>query len=213
MFISDISVKRPVLATVMSLMLIVLGVVAYSNLPLRELPNVDAPVVSVSTSYRGADAAVVESRVTKPLEDAISGIEGIRTVTSSSQTGQSQISIEFSLAREIEGAANDVRDAVSRVVGRLPKEADPPQVFKVDTSGDPILWLNLASKRLNQQELTDYAQRFVVDRLSAVDGVASVIIGGEQRYAMRIWVDREALAARGLTVGDLEDALTRENLE
>jgi multidrug efflux pump len=170
-------------------------------------------VVSVSTSYRGADAAVVESRVTKPLEDAISGIEGIRTVTSSSQTGQSQISIEFSLAREIEGAANDVRDAVSRVVGRLPREADPPQVFKVDTSGDPILWLNLASKRLNQQQLTDYAQRFVVDRLSAVDGVASVIIGGEQRYAMRIWVDREALAARGLTVGDLEDALTRENVE
>ncbi|MEO8670932.1 MAG: efflux RND transporter permease subunit [Tahibacter sp.] len=213
MFLSDISVKRPVLATVISLMLIVLGLVAFTNLPLRELPDIDTPIVSVQTTYRGADAAVVESRVTKPLEDAISGIEGIRTVNSSSQTGQSQISIEFGLNREIESAANDVRDAVSRVVARLPEEADPPQIFKVDSSGDVIIWFNLASTSMNQRELTDYAERYVVDRLSAVDGVANIIIGGEQRYAMRLWIDREALAARALTVQDLEDALSRENVE
>ena len=213
MLLSDISVKRPVFATVISLMLCVLGLVAFVNLPLRELPDIDTPIVSVQTTYRGADAAVVESRLTKPLEDAVSGIEGIRTIASSSRTGQSQISIEFGLSRDIESAANDVRDAVSRVVGRLPEESDPPQIFKVDSNGDVIIWFNLASSRMNLRELTDYAERYVVDRLSAVDGVANVIIGGEQRYAMRLWVDREALAARGLTLSDVEDALTRENVE
>ncbi|HJU39040.1 MAG TPA: efflux RND transporter permease subunit, partial [Tahibacter sp.] len=213
MLLSDISVKRPVFATVISLLLCVLGLVAFTNLPLRELPDIDTPIVSVQTTYRGADAAVVESRLTKPLEDAVSGIEGIRTIASSSRTGQSQISIEFGLSRDIESAANDVRDAVSRVVGRLPEESDPPQIFKVDSNGDVIIWFNLASSRMNLRELTDYAERYVVDRLSAVDGVANVIIGGEQRYAMRLWVDREALAARGLTLADVEDALTRENVE
>jgi hypothetical protein len=209
---SDLSVKRPVFATVISLLLTVLGLVAFGNLPLRELPDIDTPIVSVNTTYRGADSAVVESRVTKPLEDAVSGIEGIRSIASQSQTGQSSISIEFSLSATIEGAANDVRDAVSRVVGRLPQEADPPQIFKVDTSGDVIIWFNLASSGMNQRELTDYAQRYVVDRLSAVDGVANIVIGGEQRYAMRIAADRTALAARPRR-GRHRGALTRENVE
>jgi multidrug efflux pump len=213
MFLSDISVKRPVLATVISLLLTVLGFVALQQLPLRELPDIDTPVVSVQTIYRGADAAVVESRITKPLEDAVSGIEGIKTISSNSQTGQSQVAIEFNITRDLDGAANDVRDAVSRVVGRLPKEADPPQVFKVDSGGDVILWLNLASTKMTSRELTDYAQRYLVDRLSAIDGVANIVIGGEQRYAMRIWLDRTALAARALTVDDVEAALTRENVE
>ena len=213
MLLSDLSVKRPVFATVISLLLVVLGLVAFRNLSLRELPDIDTPIVSVNTSYRGADAAVVESRITKPLEDAVSGIEGIRTIQSQSQTGQSSIAIEFTLARDIESAANDVRDAVSRVVGRLPEEADPPQIFKVDSSGDVIVWFNLASSRMSAGELTDYAERYVVDRLSAVDGVANVIVGGEQRYAMRIDIDRNALAARGLTVDDVEQALNRENVE
>jgi multidrug efflux pump len=213
MLLSDISVKRPVFATVISLLLTVLGLVAFGNLPLRELPDIDTPIVSVNTTYRGADSAVVESRVTKPLEDAISGIEGIRSIQSQSQTGQSSIAIEFSLSRDIESAANDVRDAVSRVVGRLPQETDAPQVFKVDTSGDVIIWFNLASTAMNQRELTDYAQRYLVDRLSAVDGVANIVIGGEQRYAMRIAANRTALAARGLAVADIEAALTRENVE
>ena len=213
MFLSDISVRRPVLATVISLLLTVLGFVALQQLPLRELPDIDTPVVSVQTVYRGADAAVVESRVTKPLEDAVSGIEGIKTISSNSQTGQSQIAIEFNITRDLDGAANDVRDAVSRVVGRLPKEADPPQVFKVDSGGDVILWLNLASTKMTSRELTDYAERYLVDRLSAIDGVANIVIGGEQRYAMRIWLDRTALAARALTVDDVEAALTRENVE
>ena len=131
MLISDLSVKRPVFATVLSLMLVVLGVIAFTRLPLRELPNIDAPIVSVETAYRGASAAIVESRITQPIEDAIAGIEGIETINSSSQNGRSQISIEFGIDRNIDGAANDVRDAVGRVIEDLPVEADPPEVAKV----------------------------------------------------------------------------------
>ncbi len=213
MLLSDISVKRPVFATVLSLLLVVLGLIAFTRLPLRELPDIDPPVVSVETAYRGASAAIVESRITQPIEDAISGIEGIESVQSSSQNGRSSISIEFSLSREIEGAANDVRDAVNRVVGNLPTEADPPQVAKVDADSDVIMWLNLSATDRDMLALTDYAERYMVDRLSSIDGVARVMLAGGQRYAMRIWLDREQLNARGLTVNDVTNALRRENVE
>jgi len=213
MLLSDISVKRPVFATVVSLLLIVLGLVAFNQLPLRELPDIDTPRVSIQTSYRGAAAAVIESRITKPIEDTISGIEGIEIINSSSQAGLSSISIEFSLQRDIEAAANDVRSAVNRVLAQLPRDADAPQIYKVDSSADVIIWLNLSSSELSQSELTDYARRYLQDRLSTIDGVANVQIGGEQRYAMRIWLNNEALAARGLTVTDVENALTKENVE
>ncbi len=213
MILSDISIKRPVLATVMSLLLVALGTMAFTRLTLRELPAIDPPIVSVQVLYPGASAAVVESRVTQLLEDAVSGIEGVETLESRSANGRSSLSIEFSLNRDIEAAANDVRDAISRIQNRMPDEADPPQIEKVEADADPILWLNMNSTTMDTLELTDYANRYVVDRLSALDGVANVRVGGEQRYSMRIWLDREALAARGLTVADVEGALQRENIE
>lgn len=213
MILSDISIKRPVFATVMSLLLVVLGVIAFTRLTLRELPNIDPPIVSVQVVYPGASAAVVETRVTQIVEDAVAGIEGIETVESRSRNGRSDVTIEFSLSRDIEASANDVRDAVSRIAARLPVEADPPQVEKVEGDADVIVWLNMDSTKLDTLQLSDYASRYVVDRLSAIDGVAQVRVGGEQRYSMRVWLDREALAARGLTVNDVENALRRENVE
>ena len=213
MVLSDISIKRPVLAVVMNLLLVVLGLMAYSTLTVRELPDIDPPIVSVEVTYTGASAAVVETRVTQILEDAVSGIEGIESVDSRSRNGGSNVTIEFGLSRDIEAATNDVRDAISRVLDRLPPEVNAPQVAKVEADSQPIIWLNMNSDRLDTLELTDYAERYITDRLSAIDGVAAVRIGGQQRYAMRIWLDRQALAARGLTVNDVESALRRENIE
>ncbi|WP_341503342.1 efflux RND transporter permease subunit [Gallaecimonas sp. GXIMD4217] len=213
MIITDLSVRRPVLASVISLLIIAFGLVAFGKLPLREYPNIDPPVVSISTAYRGASAAVVESRITQVLEDRISGIEGIRHIGSSSQDGRSSINIEFDISRDIDAATNDVRDKISRALGNLPEEADPPEVSKAGSDDDTIMWLNLMSQRMSVRELTDYADRYLVDRFSTLDGVARVRIGGEQRSAMRIWLDRQALAARGLTVADVESALRSENVE
>ncbi len=213
MMLSDISIKRPVFATVVSLLLVVLGVMSFSRLTLRELPAIDPPIVSVEVDYPGASAAVVETRITQILEDALSGIEGVDTINSSSRNGRADVSLEFNLSRDIEAAANDVRDAVSRVQNRMPEEADPPQVSKVESDADVITWFNMRSDRMDALELTDYAERYVLDRLSAIDGVARVQLGGGQRYAMRIWLDREALAARGLAVSDVEAALRSENVE
>ena len=155
MKLSDLSIERPVFATVMSLLLIVLGVMAFTRLTLRELPAIDPPIVSVDVDYPGASAAVVETRVTQVLEDALSGIEGVETIQSSSVNGRASVSMEFTLSRDIEGAANDVRGAVSRVQNRLPEESDPPQVSKVESDSDPILWLNMSSTGMDTLQLTD----------------------------------------------------------
>ena len=213
MRLSDLSIQRPVFAVVMSLLLIVLGLMSYTRLTVRELPAVDPPIVSVDVSYPGASAAVLETRVTQILEDALSGIEGINTIESSSRNGRSSVTVEFNLSRDIEAAANDVREAISRVIARLPDEADPPRVAKVEADADVILWLNMSAPQMSALELTDYAQRYVVDRLSALDGVAQVQLGGAQRYAMRIWLDRDAMAARGIAAGDVESALRSQNVE
>ncbi len=213
MNLSEISIRRPVFAAVISLLLIVLGIMSFSRLTLRELPAIDPPVVSVQVNYPGASAAVVETRITQVLEDALAGIEGVETVESSSRNGSADVSMEFKLSRDIEAATNDVRDAVSRVQDRMPDEADPPEVSKVESDSDAIMWLNMRSDRMDSLELSDYAERYVKDRLSAIEGVARVYVGGGQRYAMRIWLDREALAARGLAVSDVEAALRRENVE
>ncbi len=213
MVLSDLSIRRPVFAAVMSLLLIVIGAIAFTQLSLRELPAIDPPIVSIQTEYPGASAAVVETRITQVLEDAVSGIEGIETIESSSRNGAANITIEFLLSRDIESAANDVRSAVSRVANRLPEEARAPEIEKVESDADVIIWLNISSPRLDIQALTDYADRYVVDRLSSLPGVAQVRLGGGQRYAMRIWLDGAALAARGLTVADIEQALNRENVE
>jgi multidrug efflux pump len=213
MRISDLSIERPVFATVLSLLLIVVGLMSYSRLTLRELPAIDPPVVSVDVTYPGASAGVVETRVTQVLEDALAGIEGIETLQSRSVNGRSSVTIEFTLERDIEAAANDVRDAVSRVLDRMPEEADPPEVEKADSDSEVILWLNMSSTQMDTLQVTDYAERYVVDRLSALNGVSQVRVGGQQRYAMRVWLNRDALAARGLTAADAENALRRENIE
>ena len=213
MILSDVSVRRPVFAAVLSMLLVVLGAISFQRLSLRELPRIDPPVASIETSYRGATASIVESRITQPLEDAIAGIEGISTIQSSSQNGRSQITIEFNLDRDIDAATNDVRDAVNRVVGILPVEADPPQVAKVSADAEVLMWLNLSATDRDLLALNDYAERFLVDRFSSLDGVARIQVGGGQRYAMRIWLDRAQLNARGLTVNDVVSALRRENVE
>ena len=213
MILSEISVRRPVFATVLSLLLVAFGLLSFSGLPLRELPNIDPPVVSISTTYPGAAADVVQSRITEIIEEQVAGIEGIDTITSRSRDGASDITIEFSLSRDIEAAANDVRDAVARVLDRLPDEVDAPQVSKADADADPVLWLNFSATGMNAMQLTEYANKVVIDQLSIVDGVSRVQIGGGQDYAMNIWLDRQALAARGLTVADVEAALRTQNVE
>ncbi len=213
MLLSDLSVKRPVFAAVMSLLLIAFGIVAFLRLPLREYPDIDPPVVSIDTNYPGASANIVETRVTQVVEDSISGVEGIDYISSTSSDGRSRISVEFNIGRDIEAAANDIRDRVSGVVDNLPEEADPPDIQKADSSDEVILWLNLMSDRMNTLELTDYAKRYLEDRFSVLPGVARVRIGGGLEYSMRVWLDRNKMAARGLTVADIENALRSENVE
>ncbi len=213
MILSDLAVTRPVLASVAALLLIIFGIVSFQMLPLREYPDIDPPVVSVETRYPGASASVVDTQITERIEEAIAGIEGIEFIESESRDGQSSISIRFSLRRDVDAAANDVRDRVGRVLRLLPDEADPPEVRRVDANADVIVWWNLAGDGWSTPELTDYAERFLVDRFSVIDGVAQVRVGGAQSFAMRVWLDRDALAARGLTVTDVEDALRAENVE
>lgn len=213
MILSEVSVKRPVFATVLSLLLVILGLAALLRLPVRQYPDIDPPVVSIETRYRGASAEVVETKVTQLIEDRIAGLEGIEKLTSSSTDEQSEIRVEFSLGRDIDAAANDVRDRVARVLESLPDEADPPEIAKVDNDTQAVMYLNLTSDRMTGLEITDYAERLLTDRFATVPGVARVRISGAREYAMRIWLDRESLAAHDLTVADIERALRAENVE
>ncbi len=213
MTLSALSVRRPVLAAVASLLIIVFGLAALNSLPIRELPDVDNAVVTVSTTYRGAAPEVIDTEITETVEGAIASITGIRSISSESRQGRSQVTIEFNTGRDIDAAANDVRDAVGRVRGQLPDEADEPQVVKSDADGDPVMRLAVTSDRMTTAEISDYIDRFVVDRLATLDGVARIDIYGERAFAVRIWLDRRALAARNLTVADVEGALRRGNLE
>ncbi|GJM44769.1 MAG: multidrug transporter [Gemmatimonadota bacterium] len=213
MILSDLSIRRPVFAMVLSLLLVILGLAALRNLPVRQYPDIDPPVVSIETSYRGASAEVVETKITQVIEDRIAGLEGIQKLTSSSREERSDIRVEFGLDRDVNEAANDIRDRVGRVVDQLPDDADPPEIAKVDNDTQAVMYLNLTSERMSGLEITDYAERYLVDRFSSVAGVARVRISGARRYAMRVWLDREALAARGVTVSDVESALRSENVE
>lgn len=213
MTLSDLSVRRPVLATVFSLLIIAFGAIAFTTLPLRELPDVDRPVVSVDVSYPGASAPVVENQITRVIEDQLSGIDGIDSITATSRDGRSSINVEFSLNRDLEDATNDVRNAVDRARGQLPADVLDPTIRKADADADPIIWYSLESTTLDRTELTDYADRYIVDRLSVLNGVASVRVGGGYRRALRIWLNTNALAARGLTVQDVETALRTQNVE
>lgn len=213
MKLSQICIRRPVFATVLSLIIVLLGVVSFTRLSVREYPKIDEPVVTVDTRYRGASAEIIESQVTKPLEDSIAGIEGIEVLTSISRSEQSQISVRFKLTRDPDSAAADVRDRVSRVRQRLPADIDEPVIAKVEADANPIIWLAFTSDRHHSLEITDYANRIVKPRLQTLTGVADVRVNGERRYAMRIYLDRDRMAALRLTPQDVEDAIRRQNVE
>ncbi|HEY9687726.1 MAG TPA: efflux RND transporter permease subunit [Coleofasciculaceae cyanobacterium] len=213
MWISALSIKRPVLATVMSIVLILFGLVSLSFLSIREYPDIDPPVISVTTVYPGANAEILETTVTELLEDELIGIEGIRSLNSVSREGASSIVIEFELERNVDTAAQDVRDRVSRARGRLPNEIEEPVISKQDTDASAIMWIGLRGQNWSSLQVTDYADRFIKDQLQTVDGVGNVIIGGAREYSMRVWLDPARMAARQTTVLDVEKALRSENVE
>ncbi|MGI6246365.1 MAG: efflux RND transporter permease subunit [Pseudochelatococcus sp.] len=210
---SELCIRRPVFATVLSLILILIGIVSYGRLTVREYPNIDEPVVSVTVRYPGASASIIESQVTQVLEGSIAGIAGIDVLESVSRSESSRITVRFGLSVDSDVAASDVRDRVSRVRGRLPDEVDEPVIAKVEADAQPVVFIAFMSERMNALELTDYIDRYVVNRFKNLTGVADVTIFGERRYAMRVWVDRERLAAYNLTVQDVEGALRAQNVE
>ncbi len=213
MRLPEICIQRPVFATVLSVIVLLVGLISYSRLSVREYPRIDEPVVSVETVYQGASAEVVESQITKVLEDSLSGIEGVELMTSSSRSERSQITVRFRLSRDPDSAAADVRDKVARVRGRLPEAVDEPVIAKVEADSFPIIWIAVSAPGKSQIEASDYASRYIRPRLSTLPGAADVRIFGERRISMRIWVDRAKLAAYRLTVQDVEDALRRQNVE
>ena len=213
MRLSETSIRRPVLACVMSLLLVLVGLVSFKQLSLREYPRIDEPLVNVSTRLLGASSEVIESQVTKPLEDSIAGIDGVDIMTSVSRTESSQITVRFKLSKEPDTAAAEVRDRVARVRGRLPVAVDEPVIAKIEADATPTMWLAFASESMSTLDLTDLVNRVVKPRLQTVPGVADVQIGGDRKFAMRVWLDPDRLAAYRLTVQDVEDAMRRQNLE
>jgi multidrug efflux pump len=212
MKLSDISIQRPVLATVMTLLLMLFGLLSFSQLPVRQYPDITFPIISVETVYPSADAKLVESDVTTILEEGLSGIEGLRTLRSISREGMSAIVLEFTLTRNVDAAANDVRDRVASVRHLLPLGIDAPLVMKVDSEADGIIWLALMSDRHTELEITDFAERQIKDQLSSLPGVSRVVLDGQRRYAMRIWLQPDRLASRMLTVQDVADAIRTQNV-
>lgn len=213
MIVSELCIRRPVFASVLSLLVILIGLVSYTRLSVREYPKIDEPVVNVETTYRGASPEIIEARVSKPLEDALAGIEGVDVITSISRQEKSQITVRFKLERDPDAAAADVRDRVSRTRKKLPDDVDEPVIAKVEADANPILWLAFSSDRHSALEVSDVANRIVKPRLQTLPGAADVRVFGERRYAMRVWLDRDRLAAYALTPQDVEDALTRQNVE
>ena len=213
MVISDTCIRRPVFATVLSLLVVLVGVVSWTKLTVREYPNIDEPVVTVDTTYRGASAEIVESQVSKPLEDSLAGIEGVDVIQSISRQERSQITVRFRIERDPDSAAADVRDRVSRVRRRLPDDVDEPVIAKVEADASPIIWVAFSSDRHSPLEVTDFATRIVKPRFQTLPGAADARVYGGRDYSMRIWLDRDRLAAYGLTVQDVEDALRRQNVE
>jgi multidrug efflux pump len=213
MRISELCIQRPVFATVMSLTVMLIGLVSYTRLPVREYPKIDEPVVTVDTTYRGASAEIIESQITKPLEDSLAGIEGVDVLSSISRAENSQISVRFKIERNPDSAASDVRDRVARVRAKLPQAIDEPVIAKVEADANPIIWVAFSSDQHSPLEVTDFASRIVKPRLQTLPGAADVRIFGDRKFAMRVWLDRERLAAHNLTPADVEDALRKQNIE
>lgn len=214
MNLSDLSLRRPVLATVMSILIVVFGAIGYTFLGVREYPAIDPPSITVRTSYTGANAEVVESQITEPLEKAVNSIEGIRSISSQSALGSSSITIEFDLGADLERAANDVRDKVAQAQRALPQDIDaPPVVSKADANSDPIMFIPIQSSTRSVMELSDYAANVLAEQLQTIPGVSEVRIFGDKRPAMRLWIDPVKLAAHNVTVQDIQNALNRENVD
>ncbi|HSX70372.1 MAG TPA: efflux RND transporter permease subunit, partial [Pseudomonas sp.] len=213
MTLSDICIRRPVFATVLSLIIVLLGLLAYQRLAVREYPNIDVPIVTVNITYPGASPEIMESQVAQPIEDVLSGIEGLDFVSSISRSENTQITAQFRLGSNSDEAANDVRDRLGRVRSLLPEEIDEPMVQKVEADAQPVVWLAFYSERFSAMEITDVIERVVQDRLQIIPGVSEVQVRGARSFAMRIWLDPEKLAAHDLTVQDVEDALRRQNVE
>ena len=213
MNISELSIRRPVLATVLTIIILLFGLIGYTTLGVREYPSVDNPIISVSCSYPGANAEVIENQITEPLEQNINGIPGIRSLSSVSQQGQSRITVEFELSVDLETAANDVRDKVSRAQRYLPRDCDPPTVSKADADATPILMVAIQSDSRSLLELSEIADLTVKEQLQTISNVSSVSIWGEKRYSMRLWLDPNKLAGYGITPVDIKNAITNENLE
>lgn len=212
MILSDISIKRPVICLVASIVIVLIGALAFGKLPVREYPSTDSPVISIDTNYPGASAEVVESKITEVIEKEVSAIDGLRVIRSSSSEQRSRISLEFTVSRHLDEAANDVRDKVARIRGRLPREVDDPQISKADGDSDSVISLSFNSEVHTRLELTELVDRLAVQRIQTIPGVAAVELRG-QRYAMRLWVDATKLAAYNLTVADLERALRQQNVD
>ena len=213
MKLSEITIRKPVLATVLSLIILLIGFVAYSELTVREYPNIDEPTVSIQTTYTGASPDIIESRVTKVIEDRISGIDGIKSITSQSRQEQSNITVVFNMNIDPGDAAADIRDRVGRVRGSLPDDIDEPVITKVEADASPIIFLTVTSTKHSPAQISDYMSRFIVKRIELIDGVAAANIYGERRYAMRVWLDPDRMAAAGVTVADVKNAVSAQNLE
>lgn len=213
MNISELSIRRPVLATVLTLIIVLFGLIGYASLGVREYPSVDNPIISVQCSYPGANADVIENQITEPLEQNINGIPGIRSLTSVSQQGQSRITVEFELSVDLETAANDVRDKVSRAQRYLPRDCDPPTVSKADADATPILMVAIQSEKRSLLEISEIADLTVKEQLQTIPEVSSVSIWGEKRYCMRLWLDPIKMSGYGITPMDVKNALDKENVE
>jgi len=210
MNISELSLKRPILATVMNILIVLFGVVGYTFLSVREYPAIDPPIVNVRTAYAGANSDIVESQITEPLEKSINGIPGIRTITSSSSNGSSNITVEFNINEDLEAAANDVRDKVSQAARNLPQDIDaPPVVSKADANSDFIVMMAVQSRTKGLLELSDYAENVLVERLQTIPEVSAINIFGQKRPAMRIWIDPDKLNAYNISFADIRNALNR----
>ena len=213
MNISELSIRRPVLATVLTLVILLFGFIGYNYLGVREYPSVDNPIISVVCSYPGANADVIENQITEPLEQNINGIPGIRSLSSVSRQGQSRITVEFELSTDLETAANDVRDKVSRAQRYLPRDCDPPTVSKADADASPILMVSIQSDKRSLLEISEIADLTVKEQLQTISNVSSVEIWGEKRFSMRLWLDPVKMAGCGITPVDVKNAIDKENVE
>ena len=210
---SEFFIKKPVFCSVLAIFLIILGFISLKELPLRQFPDIERSEITIDTLYPGAASEIIETKITEIIEGQISGIDGIESISSVSRDGRSKVTIEFKIDKEINEAANDVRDAVARISDNLPKDSDPPEISKIDSDANAIMWLNLTSNDINQLELTDYAERFLIDRLSVIPGVAKVRISGGKKKSLRVWVDPVKLSQYSISVNEIEQKILSENIE